>query len=205
MKNILICSQYFDPEPGWRGLNFARSLRQKGYNVNVLTSFPNYPLGKIYDNYKQSIGYTEIIDGINILRVPIYPSHDRSAIKRFATYISFFISGILFGINKFKNIDVIYIYNLPTVALIALWKKIWHGTPYVFNIPDMWPDSIVESGYRSKDEDELKEGSPKSPPTRPLSNEEEHLLTKIDEIQSKEAKYDKEEPKDDSSSFSTLA
>ena len=44
---ILFLAHYFQPEPNmFFGLPFAKGLKEKGYDVEVLTGFPNYPQGK---------------------------------------------------------------------------------------------------------------------------------------------------------------
>lgn len=45
---ILLMTQWFDPEPTFKGLVFARELVKQGFEVEVVTGFPNYPGGKIY-------------------------------------------------------------------------------------------------------------------------------------------------------------
>jgi len=75
-------TQWFNPEPTFKGLPFAKELVRLGHEVEVLTGFPNYPDGKIYDGYRIQPLQRETMDGIPILRVPLYPSHDKSAIKR---------------------------------------------------------------------------------------------------------------------------
>ena len=107
LVKILLLTQWFDPEPTFKGLLFAKKLKDKGYDVEVLTGFPNYPGGKVYDGYKISLYQKEIIDGVTIHRVPLYPSHDGSALKRIFNYVSFSLSSILIGLIKTRNIDVI--------------------------------------------------------------------------------------------------
>ena len=80
---ILIIKQLFNPEPTAKSLDFAKELVARGHNVEVLTGFPSYPIGKIYYGYKQRFYKREKMEEINIIRVPIYPSHDDSALKRF--------------------------------------------------------------------------------------------------------------------------
>ena len=86
---ILLLTQWFDPEPTFKGLAFAKELKRQGHDVQVLTGFPNYPGGKIYDGYKLKLYQREEVDGISILRVALYPNHDSSALKRIFNYISF--------------------------------------------------------------------------------------------------------------------
>ena len=89
---ILFLTQWFDPEPTPKGLEFVKMLITLGYEVDVLTSIPNYPLGKYYPGYKFSFIQKEIMDDVSVYRVPIYPSHDSSSIRRFFTYFTFCIS-----------------------------------------------------------------------------------------------------------------
>ena len=89
---ILILSQFFDPEPSAKGMPFARELQRRGHSVEVLTGFPNYPGGRIYPGYKVRAFQREVIDGIHIVRVPLYPSHDKSAVRRVLNYGTFAMS-----------------------------------------------------------------------------------------------------------------
>ena len=45
MVRILYMVQFFEPEPAFKGLSFAKKLQAAGYEVEVLTGFPNYPGG----------------------------------------------------------------------------------------------------------------------------------------------------------------
>ena len=89
---ILMLSQWFDPEPTFKGLAFARELMRLGHEVQVLTGFPNYPGGKLYEGYRVRLLQRENYGGISVLRVPLYPSHDNSALRRIANYVSFAVA-----------------------------------------------------------------------------------------------------------------
>ena len=144
---ILLLTQWFDPEPTFKGLAFAKELIKQGHEVEVLTGFPNYPQGKLYDGYKLKLFQRENIDGVSILRVPLYPSHDNSAVKRVLNYASFAASATLYGIFLTKKADVIYAYHPPlTVDMAALLIKLFRRTPVVLDIQDMWPDTLKATG-----------------------------------------------------------
>ena len=49
---VLLLTQWFDPEPTLKGMVFARELVREGYEVEVVTGFPNYPGGKVYPGYR---------------------------------------------------------------------------------------------------------------------------------------------------------
>ena len=144
---ILLLTQWFDPEPTFKGLLFAQALRDEGHEVEVLTGFPNYPGGKVYDGYKINFYQKEVMDGITIHRAPLYPSHDGSAAKRILNYVSFAISTFFIGLIKTRNIDVIYSYHPPlTTSLSACLLGFFKGAPFVVDVQDLWPDTLSATG-----------------------------------------------------------
>lgn len=149
---ILLLTQWFDPEPTIKGLAFAKELKAQGHEVQVLTGFPNYPGGKVYEGYKIKLFQKEVIDGINVLRVPLYPSHDSSAIRRIFNYVSFAFMAMLFGIFFTKKADVIYAYHPPlTTGIAAVFIKLFRRTPVVYDIQDLWPDTLKATGMLTND------------------------------------------------------
>ena len=144
---ILLLTQWFDPEPTFKGLAFAKELQRQGHEVEVLTGFPNYPGGKIYAGYKLKLYQREQIEGISILRVALYPNHDSSALKRILNYISFAFMAMLFGIFMTKKADILYAYHPPlTVGIAAIFIKFFRKIPIVYDIQDMWPDTLKATG-----------------------------------------------------------
>ena len=105
---VLLLTQWFDPEPTLKGMVFARELVREGYEVEVVTGFPNYPGGKVYPGYRIRLLQREVIDGVHITRVPLYPNHDQSAIKRVLNYASFAASATIYGVFMAKRADVMY-------------------------------------------------------------------------------------------------
>lgn len=145
---ILLLTQWFDPEPTFKGLLFAKALQAKGHSVEVITGFPNYPGGKVYSGYRIKCLQREVIDGVKITRVPLYPDHGSSAFGRILNYISFAFSSSFYGIFMARKADVIYAYH-PTpmtgfsAALISFFRRI----PFVYDIQDMWPDTLRATGF----------------------------------------------------------
>jgi glycosyltransferase involved in cell wall biosynthesis len=138
--------QFFAPEPFLKGLPFARELLRRGHEVEVLTGFPNFPGGQVYPGYKIRLWQREVIEGVSILRVPLFPSHDRSAIRRIANYLSFALSASI-GSLFVKRPDVIYVYHPPaTVGLPAMVARRFHHVPIVYDIQDLWPDTVATTG-----------------------------------------------------------
>ena len=144
---ILLLMQWFDPEPTFKGLVFAKKLSEYGHEVEVLTGYPNYPGGKIYPGYSIKPMQVEVMDGIRVTRIPLYPSHDSSAIRRIATYVSFGMSSCLAGLLAVRKPDVIYANGPPpTVGIAAAVVARLRKAPFVFDIQDLWPDSLSATG-----------------------------------------------------------
>jgi glycosyltransferase involved in cell wall biosynthesis len=144
---ILFITQWFQPEQMFKGLPFARELLKLGHEVEVLTGFPNYPEGKIYKGYKIRFLQRETIDGVSVIRVPLYPSHDRSGLRRFLNYVSFALSATIIGPWVVKKADVAYVYHPPaTIGFPAAMIKLLRGIPFVYDVQDLWPDTLTATG-----------------------------------------------------------
>lgn len=142
-------SQWYDPEGGSAAVPGAvsRSLVALGHDVDVITGFPNYPTGRLYPGYRLRPYQFESRDGVSVHRVPLIPSHDRSAIRRAANYLSFASSAALRG-RLLREPDVWLVYSTPaTVAVPALLAHARYRRPYVLLIQDLWPDTVVASGF----------------------------------------------------------
>jgi len=118
---ILLLTQWFDPEPTFKGLAFARALTARGHTVEALTGFPNYPGGRVYDGYRVRVRQRETIDGIRVTRVPLYPSHDGSSVRRIANYASFAACATLLGPFSVSKPDVVYVYHPPGTIGLPAW------------------------------------------------------------------------------------
>lgn len=144
---ILILTQWFAPEPIFKGLPFAKELQRRGHEVEVLTGIPNYPDGKIYKGYKIRLFQREYLEGIPVIRVPLYISHDSSAIKRVLNYGSFAVSAAFLGVAMVKPADVMYVYHPPaTIGLPAIAISMIRKIPIVYDIQDLWPDTLSATG-----------------------------------------------------------
>lgn len=149
---VVLLTQWFDPEPTFKGLTFARELVRQGFEVEVVTGFPNYPGGKLYEGYRIRPIQREVIDGVQITRLPLYPSHDSSAFRRITNYASFAVSSLFYGLFMLKRPDVIYAYHPPlTVGVTAALLRLIRRIPVVYDIQDMWPDTLRATGMMSNE------------------------------------------------------
>lgn len=149
---VLLLTQWFEPEPTFKGMDFARELIRQGFEVEVVTGFPNYPGGKIYPGYSLKWLQRELIDGVQVTRVPLYPSHDQGAVGRVLNYVSFAASSLFYGLFAAKRPDVIYAYHPPlTVGITAVLIRLFRRVPVVYDIQDMWPDTLRATGMFSNE------------------------------------------------------
>jgi len=142
---ILFLTQWFQPEPFFKGLPFVKALQEKGHKVNVLTGFPNYPGGKVYSGYHVRLYQREALDGIIVHRIMLYPSHNRSAFHRIINYLSFSLSSFLLSPWLVKKPDVIYVYNLVTLGPTAFLLRLIFGSKVILDVQDLWPESVAAS------------------------------------------------------------
>lgn len=152
VPRVLLLTQWFDPEPTFKGIVFAKELVQQGFDVEVVTGFPNYPGGNLYPGYRIKLFQKEIIDGVKVTRVPLYPSHGQSGIGRILNYVSFAAAASIYGVFFGRKPDVIYAYHPPlTVGLAAILIKLFRRAPVVYDIQDMWPDTLRATGMFSNE------------------------------------------------------
>jgi glycosyltransferase involved in cell wall biosynthesis len=146
---ILIVSQYFWPEE-FRINDLAKSLKEKGHVVEVLTGKPNYPIGKVFPGYRAWGCQQENHHGVHINRIPIL-ARGHTSWRLALNYLSFVLSGLFFSplILRKKEFDVIFVYApspiLQTIpALFLGWLK---KCPVVLSVQDLWPESLSATGY----------------------------------------------------------
>jgi len=146
---FLILTQYFPPEIGGAQtrLKFlAAELARRGHEVEIVTSFPNYPKGKFFPGYEKGIYRRETWEGLTIHRVWLYPAVG-SGIKRMLNYGSFTLT-CLFGLQRCKRPDYIFVESPPLFLSAPAWiAGLFWRTPFIFNVADLWPDVIVDQGF----------------------------------------------------------
>ena len=146
---VLLVSQYFWPE-SFSINDIARSLVDKGIELEVLTGKPNYPRGKIFSGYRASGLQREYHDGIHVNRIPLLPRGD-GGWRLALNYLSFIFSGLLFSpwLLRRKKFDVIFIYAPSPIlqALPAIFIGMLKSCPVMLWVQDLWPDSLSATGH----------------------------------------------------------
>lgn len=150
---ILIVSFYYSPEIGAapsRITNMAEGLRKQGADVDVLTSLPNYPKGRIFNGYKGCFHKKDTRNGINVYRYWVLASVSKNPIIRLFGMTSFAMTMWIFAlkIKKIRAYDKVIVQSPP--ILVALSAVFLFGCLYrkstVLNVSDLWPLSAIELG-----------------------------------------------------------
>ncbi len=150
---ILFVTQYFPPETeigGIRIQEIATRLVTRGHDVTVLTGLPNYPSGSLQKEYRRrawKITWTERMNGFDVVRVPLYPSHSKQSIARLANYFSFALTSALRA-QVLKRPDIIVATSPPLTVGIPAWLAAARAKiPFILEIRDLWPEAAIELGY----------------------------------------------------------
>jgi glycosyltransferase involved in cell wall biosynthesis len=149
---ILYVSQYFPPEigaPAVRVHDLARLWVDAGHDVTVLTGFPNHPNGVLHPEYRKKIRrltIREFVDGIKVVRSWLIPLPNRKASERILNYSSFCASAALRGLFLRKFDVVVATSPQLLVGLSGFAIARLRGAKFVFEVRDLWPESLVATG-----------------------------------------------------------
>lgn len=147
--HILFLTDNFPPEtnaPASRTHEHTRRWAAAGHRVTVVTTAPNFPAGKIFDGYRNRLWQRERIDGVEVIRLWTYIAANEGFLRRTLDYVSFMVSAIL-ATPFLPRPDVIVStspqFFTPCAAYVVSRLK---RRPWVFELRDLWPDSIVAVG-----------------------------------------------------------
>ena len=149
---ILYVSQYFPPEmgaPAARASELARHWVRDGHDVTVLTGFPNHPTGVVPAEYRgklRRLALREKWNGVSVTRTWLWPLPNRKAHERMLNYISFAVSSAVTGLFEPRPDVVIASSPQLLVALSGWWLARCKRVPFVFEVRDLWPESLVAVG-----------------------------------------------------------
>jgi colanic acid biosynthesis glycosyl transferase WcaI len=147
--HILFLTDNFPPEtnaPATRTHEHTKRWVKAGHEVTVITGAPNFPSGKIHAGYRNRPWQEETLDGVRVIRVWTYITANEGFLKRTLDYVSFMITGGLAGLFV-KRPDVIVatspqFFNALGGCLLSIVRR----RPFVFELRDLWPDSIAAVG-----------------------------------------------------------
>lgn len=147
--HILFLTDNFPPEvnaPASRTFEHCREWVAHGAKVTVITCAPNFPKGKVFNGYKNRLWQSEVMDGIRVIRVWTYITANEGFAKRVLDYVSFMLTGTLAALFV-RKVDVVVGTSPQFFTACAAWmvgklKRV----PWVFELRDIWPESIKAVG-----------------------------------------------------------
>lgn len=147
--NVLFLTDNFVPErnaPAARTYEHARQWVADGHSVTVITTAPNFPEGRVFPGYVNRLRHVEVIDGIRVIRVLSYISANEGFLKRTFDYLSFMVAGGLAALFE-RRPDVLVTTSPQFFCAMAGWfvARV-RRLPWVFELRDLWPASIVAVG-----------------------------------------------------------
>ena len=139
--------------PAARADELSRHWARMGHEVTVLTGFPNHPTGGVPREWRERLSkfrYTELVSGVQVERTWLWPLPNRKAHERIRNYASFCLSAAISGLDLPKPEVVIGTSPQLLVALSGWWLAFWKRVPFVFEVRDLWPESLAAVGAGSE-------------------------------------------------------
>jgi glycosyltransferase involved in cell wall biosynthesis len=148
-KKILIVSEYFYPEE-FKINEIALAWKQKGYEVDILTQTPTYPLGETFPDYANKWYYKDTYEGMNVYRVKAVTGYRNSLFKKLLKYFVFMSLGSIISLKIGRKYD--YVFGFDVAALTgmvpAILVKKFYDKKVTLWIQDVWPDSVYAYGFK---------------------------------------------------------
>lgn len=145
MKILVVCQHYW-PEP-YPLVDICEELAKRGHSVHVVTGVPNYPMGYIYDDYKNGQNRQQERNGVKITRT-FTIGRRQNVLFRMFNYFSFAISSTIYTLGLKEEYDVVYTNQSSPVMMVAAamaYAKKWKKKSVLYCM-DLWPASLAAGG-----------------------------------------------------------
>ena len=146
--NILLLTHYYPPEvnaPASRMAEHARAWVTAGHAVTVVTGAPNHPAGALYPGYRNRPFQRERVDGVDVIRLWTFLAANEGFLPRIANYVSYLLSVALW-MWRLPRADVVLSTSPQFFCGLSGWLLKRRRRPWVLEIRDLWPESIVAVG-----------------------------------------------------------
>ena len=127
---------------------------QAGHDVSVLTGFPNHPTGVVPAEWRSRLRrliFSEKVGRVNVFRTWLWPLPNRKAHERMRNYASFCVSAGLRGLILPRPDVIIATSPQLLVAVSGWWLAFARQVPFVFEVRDLWPESLNAVGMGNED------------------------------------------------------
>ncbi|TVT58068.1 MAG: glycosyltransferase family 4 protein [Sedimenticola thiotaurini] len=145
---LLVVTQYFWPE-NFRINELVTELSCRGHEITVLTGWPNYPEGRVFDVYRQNPSQYGCFVGTRVVRVPLL-TRGRGGLRLILNYVSFAASASVLGAWKLRGqkFDAVLVYEPSpiTVGIPGAVMRFFKRAPMALWVLDLWPDTLKAVG-----------------------------------------------------------
>ena len=135
--------------PAARAAELARHWVDEGHDVTVLTGFPNHPTGVVPPEYRSQfrrLVSRRVWNGVHLIRTWLLPFPNRKSYERMLNYSSFCVSAAITGLLAGRPDVLIATSPQLLVALSGWWLAFVKRVPFVFEVRDLWPESLAAVG-----------------------------------------------------------
>lgn len=135
--------------PAARAAELAQHWALSGHKVSILTGFPNHPTGVVPPEWRSRLHrltYEEEFGAVRVFRTWLWPLPNRKAHERMRNYASFCFSAALRGMMLPRPDVIIATSPQLLVALAGCWLAFARQLPFVFEVRDLWPESLTAVG-----------------------------------------------------------
>lgn len=144
---LLVLTMLYRPEPNFITADVVDRMAACG-PVTVVTTHPNYPLGRFYPEVRRPWFPSRTVEGgVTVWRIPHVPDHSNSPARRLLAYLSFTLAALLLAPLVCRKPHTVWVYQTPfTLALAGLWFRWARGSRLVYTCADLWPESLSAAG-----------------------------------------------------------
>jgi glycosyltransferase involved in cell wall biosynthesis len=147
--HILLLTAYFPPDVGSAAHLFyelGQAFVARGHQVSIVTGFPGYHAQGDLAHYHRRRWLREMMAGLEVYRIMVPQIARNTPVGRglwqFGCAASFALAGF-----KVPRADIALVYSPPLpLGLSALALRLLRGTPFVFNVQDLFPQSAIDLG-----------------------------------------------------------
>ena len=139
--------------PSARAAELSQHWAHAGHEVSVLTGFPNHPTGFVAPEWHsrlRRLAYHEKVGPVDVYRTWLWALPNRKPHERMRNYASFCISAALRGMALPRPDVIIASSPQLLVGLSGWWLSFSRGIPSVFEVRDLWPESLTAVGVGSE-------------------------------------------------------
>ena len=122
VRKVLVVTQYFWPE-NFRVNELVLELQKRGFDVDVLTSTPNYPSGKVFSEYAENPEKFMDYSGVKVHRVPQITRYNNVA-SLVLNYISFVVSACFYCLLRVRNANYDLVFGVQLSPIFSMFPAI---------------------------------------------------------------------------------